>query len=206
MTLGSTQATSTGDGVSSHSASLSGLTANTVYYYRVKSVANGKTSYSQIFSFTTARGDNGLYTDNIALVKSTAQYDATNPWTNGWHFQFAVTADSVTERYLRMKMDNWISGSNALATSGNVKMLVSSTGYTAASEATIAAGTGIETTYAAGTTIDISGIADNDPNKAGKQFVIDVYVQIPNGQAGGAYSTSYGIANQASDTAWSSLD
>ena len=201
MTLGSAQATSTGDGASSHSASLTGLSPNTVYYYRVKSVANGKTSYSQIFSFTTARGDNGLYTDEIVLVKSTAKYDTTNPWTNGWHFRFEMTADNITERYLRGKFDNWVSGTNTLATNGNMKMIVSSSGVTA-DEATIAAATDVKTTYADGTTVDLNGIADNNPNKAGKQFVIDVYVKIPDGQPAGTYGTSYGFENKSTDASW----
>jgi hypothetical protein len=156
--------------------------------------------------FTTARGADGLYTDSIILVKSTAKYDALNPWTNGWHFQFKMTADDVSEQYLRMKLDNWISGTNTLATSTNTKILVTGNGQSNPAEGTIEAGTGVTTTYGTGTTIDISGVGDNNPTAAGKQFVVDLFVKIPSGQAGGAYSTSYGLANQAADALWNLLD
>ncbi len=103
-----------------------------------------------------------------------------------------MTADNANENDLQMKFDNWVSGTNTLATNWNVKMVVSAWGSTSLSEATIAAWKDIKTTY--DETNSISGL-DNNPNKAGKQFVVDVFVKLPQGTAGGAYSSSYVIEN-----------
>ncbi|PCI24589.1 hypothetical protein COB57_04185 [Candidatus Peregrinibacteria bacterium] len=167
------------------------LTANTVYYYQVQFTKNGATTYSVPLQFTTARGANGTYVDSITVVKSTAQYDVTNPWTNGWHFRFAMTQDNVAETSLQMNMDNWVSGANTLATATNVKFLASTSGQSP-NEATIDAAKNVSTSYA--DVISLSGVNDYNPTTGGKQFFVDVFVKIPSSsQAAGSYSTSYAL-------------
>jgi len=182
------------------SVDLSWLNANTTYYYQLYFIDSGEVTESIPMSFTTARWANGIYVDQISTVKSTAKYDSSDPWTNGWHFRFSVTSDDDDENQLQMYFDNWISGTNILTTSGNMKMLVSEN-ISTYDEAAIDAWTDLSTSY--GTPVDISGY-DNNTNEWGNQFYVDVFVKVPSGQASGSYSTTYWIKN--SDNATISFD
>ena len=171
------------------------LSANSIYYYQVKFVKNWQTTYSNPIAITTSRWTDWLYVDEISVIKSTASYDAINPYTNWWHFRMKVATDDATKNNLQMSLDNLVSGTNTLSSSWNTMILVSSNGTNNASESAITwSWTNVSTIYSTWSTVDISSI-DNNPSLWGRQFYIDIYIKIPNGQTPWSYSTSYAVRN-----------
>ena len=187
--LGSTQAASTGDGVASHSASLTGLTADRTYYYRVKSTAAGVTTYSDIVTFATAADTTNIAVDSIQMIKTYATADDT--YANGWKWSMNISVWDTTETSLKMKFTDWASGANTITMSGNMRIGLTNEA-SAASDATI-----IAATQAVGNAYTDQATAltlvDANASKGGIQDTIYLYMQVPAGSAGGAYSTSYGI-------------
>jgi len=185
QTLGTEVATT--DGVSSHSLLLTGLTPGRTYFYRVKSTANGKTSFSQIFSFTTAPADTGLSVDSIAATQTYALPD--NTYGNGFAWTFNVTVNNPTETDVAMRFAQWASGANLLNAAGNMEYSTDNTTCAAGDTATCKNITA-NSTY--GPNIDVSAI-DLDPTRGGRQVRLFVKMKVPVATPGGSYSTSYGV-------------
>ena len=165
---------------------LSGLTANTKYYYRVSSTVSGATSYSSILSFTTSAASSGVST-SVQTLKSYATADGT--FTNGWQFKFNVTVNASTETFLKMKFADWTGGST-LGAAANMKIAL--TDDVAGVQAGTA-GVSIGNLYATQADGDSLSLTDEDASVGGIQETIYVYVKVPSGSSGGSYSTSYGI-------------
>lgn len=170
--------------------SITGLSADTTYYVQARFVKNGQTVQSSPMSFRTAAAATGVTVTSITRVLHGDPTVGGN-FTNGYHFRFAVTANSLTETGATFKLADWSNGASTLAILNNTKMVASATGmvdYATASGST----TNVTTAY--GTAMNVSAF-DSDPTLGGRQFVIDVFYQIPSG-AGGSYTTSYGLQTQ----------
>ena len=170
------------------------LDANAQYYIwvsGVKDAANNAltTDYSASakasHEFTTAAAANGtLAVSSITPVRTYATsgggFDA------GWSWTFNVTVPT-TEASTTMKFANWVSGSNSIAALNNIRFYSaqSSNAYSTSTAITISGAD----TYSSVMTIN----GDLDASTAGKQIQITVEAQVPADQAGGSYSTSYGI-------------
>jgi len=170
-------------GNTSGTQALSGLTANTTYYYQVRFVKNSQTIYSAPLMFTTASASTGLSIDSIQTIKSYATTDDT--YANGWKWKFNVTLNDLTETGLAMKFDKWLSGTNTLDAANNMRYSVDDATWT-----TIIANGTYPTTN-----IDVSAI-NNNTNIGGRQVTIYVEMKVPTGTTGGSYSTSYGVRSQ----------
>jgi hypothetical protein len=162
---------------------MSGLSANTTYYYQVKFVKNSQTVYSSPLMFTTANASTGLSIDSIQAIKSYATAD--DSWTNGWKWRFNVTLNDLTETNLALKFDQWVSGTNTLDAANNMRYSVDDATWT-----TITANGAYPTTD-----IDVSAI-DTNPSAGGRQVTVYVEMKVPTGTTGGSYSTSYGVRAQ----------
>ncbi len=85
-----------------------------------------------------------------------------------------------------MKFADWVSGNNTIAVANNMRF------YSAqASENT--SDTAIIITAASTYSDPMTLTGDLDASKGGRQIEITVEAKIPEGSAGGSYSTSYGI-------------
>ncbi|MFA4917561.1 MAG: Ig-like domain-containing protein, partial [Syntrophales bacterium] len=172
-----------------HSVALSSLTADRIYYYRVKSTAGGSVTYSDILSFTTSADTTNIAVDGITMIKSYATADAT--YANGWKWAVNISVWNTAETNFKLKLTDFASGSNTIAISGNVRVGLTNEA-TGASDATIEAAT-----EAIGNAFTDQATAltlvDSDPNKGGIQDTVYLYVQVPVSSAGGSYTSSYGI-------------
>jgi hypothetical protein len=188
--LGSTEnEESTG---TSHSISLTGLSSNRTYYFRVKSTAvniSGMASYSGIMPFTTASADSGIAVNGIETLKSYATAD--NTYTNGWEFRFLITVNDPSETTLRMKFDDWFGTSGTIVANGNMKIaLVDDISGVDAGTAGVTVGNEYTDQLTA------LSLTDENPNTGGIQETIYVYIKVPATATGGSYSSSYGIHTQ----------
>ena len=170
----------------SHAVALSSLVANTTYYYRVKSVAGGSTSTSQILNFKTAAAANGV-SATVQTLKSYATADGL--YADGWEFKFNVTVNNASEGYLKMKFADW-AGASALPASSTMKIsLVDDVEGVDDGDV----GVSIGNLYANQSNANALELSDEDLSTGGIQDTIYVYVKVPVGTSGGSYSTSYGI-------------
>jgi hypothetical protein len=187
--LGASQATSTGNGVTSHSASLTGLTANSTYYFQISSTAGGQATTAGIYSFITEAANTGIAV-SVQTLKSFATAD--NTYTNGWEFRFSITDNVTSDTSLQMKFNDWLSSSGSnIAALGNMKIALDDNvaGVQAGTD-----GVAVGNNYTNEPTP--LTLVDQNPNVGGIQTVIYVYVAVPSGSGGGSYSTSYGIHTQ----------
>jgi hypothetical protein len=167
---------------------LTGLAANTSYYYQVRFTKDGQTVNSVPLSFKTASAATGIAITSISRIPHGDPVVGAD-YGSGYHFRFHVTAYDTSETNVAFKLADWSNGSTTLAALNNTKMVLSQNGV-----ADYATGSGnaiaVTTTY--GSTGSVAGY-DADPSTGGRQFVIDVFYKIPTGAAG-IYSTSYGIS------------
>jgi len=180
-TLSSTQ-TASGSGATAHTATLTGLTLNTTYYFQLTSSVGGQAATTDVYSFTTAPSNSGIAV-SIQTIKSFAVADGS--FTNGWEFKFTITDNVTTDTQLQMKFNDWLGSSGAFAANGNMKIALDD------NVAGVQAGTdGVTVGNAYGNALTIT---DQNPNVGGLQTVIFVYVSVPGGTSGGSFSTNYGI-------------
>ena len=164
-----------------------GLTPGRVYFYRVKSTANGKTSYSQIFTFTTAPADTGLTVESIGATQTFATPDDT--YTNGFAWTFNVTVNNPAETNVALKFAQWASGANLLNAGGNMEYSTDNSTCTGGDTATCK---NITTNATYGPNINVSSI-DLDSTRGGRQIKLYVKMKVPAATPGGSYSSSYGV-------------
>ena len=148
----------------------------------------GSTTTSQ---FTTESAPTGaLAVGNISQVRYWGV--ANGGYDNGWEWVMPATIPTNANHF-HLKFANWTSGGNTLSVSGNMKYWSEEiTSGLSGSESNPVLITAADT-YPD----DIILNTDNNtsPDAPGMQTNIHIQVQIPSGQAGGSYSTSYGIDN-----------
>ena len=171
-------------------ATVSGLAANTTYYYQVRFAVNGQTVNSVPMSFKTAASNSGIAITNIARIPH-GDPVVSGDYTNGYHFRFAVTANSFSQTGASFKLADWSNGIGTLAAATNTRMVVSQDGV---ADYATGSGSAVDVTNSYGSSVSVNGM-DADASTGGRQFFIDVFYKIPAG-AGGSYSTSYGILTQ----------
>ncbi len=175
-----------------HSVTLSGLTPNTTYHFRVKSAdASSNLATSGDNTFTTAVDDNTavLAVTGIDATRTYAVADGT--FENGWAWTFHVTVPT-DETQLRMKFDDFLgSPSGTIPVAGNLRFYSpQSSDANATTSAITIAGSGA---FSAPMTL-----TGDTSSSAGRQVDIMVEMRVPEGTAGGSYSTSYGIDTSTS--------
>ena len=180
------------DGVTSHSVTISGLSADTVYHFRVISAdANSNTATSADNVFQTDIDDSTavLAVTGIDAVDTFATADDT--FTNGWSWTFYITVPT-DETEFAMKFADFTSGANTILAASNIRYYsAQSTEADTTGEAVTIAGAN---TYPGNITLD----GDLDAGTAGRQIAVTVEMKVPVGSAGGSYSAQYGVS---SDTA-----
>jgi hypothetical protein len=179
-------------GTTAHTHALTGLTASTPYNYYVRCVdasGNTMTGSSHVY-FTTsaaAQGDGTLVVTSITPIRTFAT--AGGGFDAGWAWTFNVTVPT-SEASTSMKFANWVSGSNTIAAATNIRF------YSAQSSNANSTSTAI-TISAANTYSSAMALnTDLDATTAGRQIQIIVEARVPSGQAGGSYSTSYGVQSE----------
>ena len=135
-------------------------------------------------SAIAGQGNGTLTVSSITPVRSYATTGG--GFTNGWSWTFNVTVPT-NEASTTMKFADWISGSNTIAAANNIRFY-SAQSSNANSTSTAIMITGANT-YSSAMTIN----GDSDVTREGRQIQITVEAQVPEAQAGGSYSTSYGI-------------
>ena len=148
----------------------------------------GSTTTSQ---FTTESAPTGaLAVGNISQVRYWGV--ANGGYDNGWEWVMPATIPTDANHF-HLKFADWTSGGNTLPVAGNMKYwseeITSGLSGSESNPVLITAAN----TYPD----DIILNTDNNtsPDAPGMQTNIHIQVQIPDGQAGGSYSTSYGIDN-----------
>lgn len=102
ISLPNSTTTSSASLVKNHSLVLLGLNPNTVYYFRLSSVANGKTGVSEVYSFKTlALAEpvilpNILYADSFKLSSSTASVISITDQPSSGKLWLSTTTPVVT--------------------------------------------------------------------------------------------------------------
>jgi len=148
-------------------------------------------------SFFVATGNvfaAGLGVTEITAVKTFATADGT--FANGWSWVFDVTVPEG-EKILNMKFADWVSGSNIIPASGNMRFYSAQSSNAFDSDHAITINAAGE--YSA--EMNLNPSADLDSSRGGGQIEITIEAAVPNGSAGGSYSTSYGIKSSLDATA-----
>ncbi|MFH0895857.1 MAG: Ig-like domain-containing protein [Bacteroidota bacterium] len=168
------------------------LDFDTQYYFSVSAdvtdkVGNPAIPYDKEVEgniFTTIPDNTVLSVTGISAIKTYATADGT--YENGWSWTFNVTVPTA-ETELQMKFDDWASAllttipvannirySSAQASNGPIEIIAANT-------------------Y--GDPLHLTG--DLDSGVPGRQIQILVEARVPEGSAGGSYSTSFGIQSLA---------
>ncbi|HOD86977.1 MAG TPA: Ig-like domain-containing protein, partial [bacterium] len=141
--------------------------------------------------FTTESAPTGaLAVDNISQIRYWGV--ANGGYDNGWEWVMSATIPTNANHF-HLKFADWTSGGNTLPVAGNMKYwseeITSGLRGSASNPVFITAAN----TYPDDIILDTDN--NTSPNAPGMQTKIHIQVQIPSGQAGGSYSTSYGLEN-----------
>jgi len=171
----------------SHSVTITGLSADTTYHFRVLSVdasANSGVSDDNIFSTEIDDSTAILKVTGISAVKTYAVDDDT--YTNGWSWIFSITVPTA-ETSLQMKFADWTSVlPSSIAVASNIQY---------SSDQALNGPITITEAGVFGGVLELT--ADLDATKAGRQIEVLVEAKVPAGSDGGSYTTSYGIFSEA---------
>ncbi|MFA5748188.1 MAG: hypothetical protein WC872_03710, partial [Candidatus Absconditabacterales bacterium] len=148
----------------------------------------GSNNTTDTVSFTTAKSSSGMIVHSIDRISNSGPTVA-GDYSNGYHFRFYLTINSLAETLLQFKLANRSNGATAMATADNALVKVSENGTDDYSTGTTLTGTSYTTISG-----NISSI-DHDITLGGRQVYIDLFYKIPSG-AGGVYTTTYGIYAQ----------
>jgi len=121
----------------------------------------------------------------ITAVQTYATADG--KFEDGWRWVFNVTVPT-DQMILQMKFDDWTNGSNIIPATDIRFYSGQSTNAFASTSAITITGAGIPSAP-----MYLNPNEDLDVNQGGRQIQITVEVAVPLNQAGGSYSTSYGI-------------
>ncbi len=169
-----TLASSTTLGVHTYNIVVTSSTGNT---------ANITVSY-QVNADAPVQGNGTLGVTGIATVNSTMIAD--NTFTNGGSWTFYITVPT-TETNLALKFGDWVSGSNSIATAGNMRFYSAQSSNATSSTSALS----VAAANAYGSTLTLTG--DLDTAVAGRQVAVTVDLRVPTTTAGGSYSTNYGV-------------
>ena len=123
----------------------------------------------------------------ISAVQTYATADGS--FENGWRWVFDVTVPE-NETILKMKFADWTSGSNTIVAANHIRFYsAQSSNALNAEDALLIAATG-----AYSGDMNLNPDIDLDIARAGRQIQVVVEAAVPEGSAGGSYSTSYGIS------------
>ncbi|HEY4503968.1 MAG TPA: YDG domain-containing protein [Candidatus Paceibacterota bacterium] len=114
---------------------------------------------------------------------------ADNTFDNGWKWVFDVTVPE-DEVILKMKFADWVKGTDIISAGSNIRFYSEQSSNATSSSSIIISS---KNTYSSDMYIN-RGV-DLDEVKNGRQIQITVEARIPEGSAGGSYSTSYGISS-----------
>lgn len=161
------------------------LEYNTQYYFVVTAgvtdlAGNNATPTETEYSFATAPDTTVLKVTGISAIKTYAIAD--NTYEHGWSWTFAITVPTI-EIELQMKFADWTTTlPDTIPVANNVQYssLQASNGPMAITAANTFAGA-----------LHLTG--DLDSSAPGRQVEILVEAKIPEGSAGGSYTTSYGV-------------
>lgn len=133
-----------------------------------------------------------LSVDYIDQTKAYAIAD--NTFTNGWQWNFYVTAPD-NEIFLRLKFNDLVKGADLILAANNVRF------YSAQSSNAAGVDSAITLTAANtyGGVMRLSPNLDLVPNQDGRQIKITVEIRVPLNSAGGSYSTSFGFQTNPLD-------
>jgi hypothetical protein len=158
-------------------------TYNVIVTSSTGNTANITVSY-QVNADSVVQANGTLGVTGISTVNSTMTAD--NTFTNGGSWTFYVTVPT-TETNLALSFGDWISGSNSIATAGNMRV------YSAQSSNAAASTTAISITAANTYSSTLTLTGDLDASTAGRQVAVTVDLRVPTTTAGGSYSTNYGV-------------
>ena len=112
---------------------------------------------------------------------------ADNSFNHGWKWIFNVTVPTIETKFF-MKFSDFVSGLNILPAGGNVRY------YSAQSSNATSGDTAVNVSTADTYPESIMQLnGDTDAIKPGRQIQVTVETKIPEGTAGGSYSTGYGV-------------
>ncbi len=171
-----------------------GLNADTTYFIQVQFTRNGHET-NEYRTFKTSTATSGLVVNNVERILNNNDVTVGGNYSNGYHFRFQVTANNYTEENLKFKLADWSNGVTTMPVANNTKVVVTENGtddYAHANIKTLI----LSDTYTE-LSADISAI-DGDDTLGGRQFVIDVFYQIPTGSEG-VHSSKYGIKTESGE-------
>jgi len=152
-----------------------------IVYAWVLTDKSGATTVSEISSVTIDNsltfGPYNLFIDNIISVKTSAVADGSDYWEH----QFKVTI--IGANAARIKMSDWVSGSNTIPIAGNVAMRYNSV----SGEKTY----NVKNSY--NETETVFALSDEDASKEGIQATLTIRTNIPSETKPGSYKSTYAI-------------
>ncbi len=181
---------SPGNSGTTHSISLSSLTASTLYYYQV-CFTNVSETCTTIDHFTTTAAEPSV--NSVTRIDAVQTFATANgTFDSGWKWVFNITVPT-TETKLQMKFGSFINGSSSITPISNVRYY--------SSQSSDVSGTGSAVTIDAISTYPATFMtlnSDLDSNTPGRQVQVSVDMKVPatdgSGNApAGAYTTSYGV-------------
>jgi hypothetical protein len=179
-TLNSTMSTS-------HSVTLTGLTASTTYHYQIQSTNSAGTTSFEDRTFTTNALPGStpvLAVTGVDAVNTIALPDGT--YANGFKWVLHFTVPD-TETSFALKFNNFTSptASTVIPVAGNLRY------YSAQStNASTTASAVTETNNDYGTALNLTG--DTSSTTPGRQIDVTVELKVPTGTESGVYSTLFG--------------
>jgi IPT/TIG domain len=169
---GSTTALET-SATTTHSATLSALSGNTLYHFQVSAGNGTATSTSADMTFSTA--SSSLAIDNTTSIQSSGVAD--NTFADGWEWDVNFSIP-VTQNAFRIRFSDWGNASSSFPTADDVQIWSpQSTNATSSSSAILETGNGYS-----GWLYFPTGTNDID---------VMVNVKIPFGTANGSYSSDF---------------
>jgi hypothetical protein len=139
-------------------------------------------------NFTTAdtpvvEEPDAVTVDRIQRTKTYATADG--GYENGWEWIFHITAPT-NETELAMRFKDWTSGNNTIAAANNIRYMSDEAVNT----------DWVEVTVAEDFSETLITLNDDLSSASGRQFKVIVQARIPEGSAGGSYSTSYDVRTE----------
>ncbi len=176
-----------------HKVTLTELTPNTRYHFRVISTTNSKTATSGDNTFTTVVDNStvkNVVVTNIAASSTMAMADG--KFKDGWSWVFDVTVPTnETKLSLKFKDFKTSDGVNVIPAGGNIRFY---SPQSSDANSTSTAMT-IDTTEAFAGPIDLN--TDMHPTIPGRQIQVMVEMKVPTGSADGlSYSSEYAFKSE----------
>jgi hypothetical protein len=163
---------------------LTGLDCGTTYHYTIygkdgSEPENEDNTSDATFETSACEEPDSVRVTQIDRVKTYAEADGT--YANGWEWIFYITAPT-DETEFAMRFKDWTSGSSTIEADDNIRYM--------SNEATDTSWVDIVEAEVFPAVIILDEDLSSNP---GRQFEVTVQARIPEGSAGGSYSTSYDV-------------